>query len=66
MTFTYIPERWYHGADVTYMDGSAETIAKGITILVEGVLVDADDYGREANRARFIPWIHIRELAHRP
>jgi hypothetical protein len=64
--FTYMPPRFYGGANVTLVTGEIEVITKGCTLLIEGLLVDADDFGPEAERERFIPWVHIRQVVKRP
>jgi len=62
MTFAYLPERWFNGADVRYADGTEESIDHSLTILVEGLLVDDGGYGPNLGRTRFIPWIQVRDL----
>lgn len=66
MTFAYMSEQWFNGADVRYTDGTEESITdRSVTILLEGLMVADGGYGPNVGKPRFIPWIHIRELRRR-
>jgi hypothetical protein len=66
VTLTYMPEQWFNGADIFYMDGEGESITdRSVQLALEGLYVSDGGYGPNVGKPRFIPWIHIRELKRR-